>query len=403
MNTQLNFNYEEELAKCKSMEDITGANGLVQKIIKNAMENILQKEFNQFLDNGTDTDQKNYKNGYTKKNIKTEYGDVLIQTPRDRQGEFTPEIFGKREVLSDGIKNQITSMYSKGMSTRDITNHIEGLYGTNLSPATISNITDEVMVDGKEWLNRNLDAVYPVVFLDAVHFKVKQEGRIVSKAVYVALAITIDGFKDVLGVWVGENEGAKFWLKVCTELKNRGIQDILIACVDGLKGFPEAIQTVFPDTTVQLCIIHQIRNSFKYISYKDSKEFMKDLKEVYKATNEEIALEALNEMYTRWGKQYGMVLDSWLNNWDKLSTYFNYEEKIRKLIYTTNTLEGFNRQLRKVTKSKAVFPTDESVLKSVYLAITDITKKWTSSYHDWGQILAQFKIHFEDRIPMDLI
>ena len=294
-------------------------------------------------------------------------------------------------------------MYSKGMSTRDISNHIEGMYGTELSATTISNITDEAMVTGKEWFNRTLDTVYPIVFMDAVHFKVREENRIVTKAIYVALGITMDGMKDVIGMWIGENEGAKFWFKVCTELKNRGVKDILIACVDGLKGFPDAIKSVFPDTAVQLCIIHQIRNSFKYISWKDQKEFIADLKGVYKATNEELGLETLNEMYNKWGNKYGMVLDSWMNNWENLSTFFGYEDRIRKLIYTTNTVEGFNRQLRKVTKTKTVFPNDEAVLKSMYLATMDITKKWTSPYSNWGLTLAQFKITFGDRLPIDLI
>ena len=281
------FDYEEELAKCKSMEDITGANGLVQKIIKNAVESIMQEEFSKHLDNEDLNTEKNYRNGIRSKNVRTEYGDIPIDTPRDRNGTFEPEILEKRQTIADGIKSQIVSMYGKGMSTRDISNHIEGLYGTNLSATTISNITDEVMVTGKEWFNRTLDSIYPVMFLDAVHFKVKEENSIITKAAYVALGITIDGRKDILGVWIGENEGAKFWLKVCTELKNRGIKDILIACIDGLKGFPEAIQTIFPDTKIQLCIIHQIRNSFKYVSYKDSKEFMNDLKKVYRAATAE--------------------------------------------------------------------------------------------------------------------
>lgn len=398
---QTNFNYEEELSKCNSMQDITGKNGLVQKIIKNAMETILQNEFNNFLNQGNTN--KNYRNGYNKKNIKTEYGDVQIEMPRDRNGEFTPQILSKRETISDGIKDQITSMYSKGMSTRDISNHIEGMYGTELSATTISNITDEAMVTGKEWFNRTLDTVYPIVFMDAVHFKVREENRIVTKAIYVALGITMEGMKDVIGMWIGENEGAKFWFKVCTELKNRGVKDILIACVDGLKGFPDAIKSVFPDTAVQLCIIHQIRNSFKYISWKDQKEFIADLKGVYKATNEELGLETLNEMYNKWGNKYGMVLDSWMNNWENLSTFFGYEDRIRKLIYTTNTVEGFNRQLRKVTKTKTVFPNDDAVLKSMYLATMDITKKWTSPYSNWGLTLAQFKITFGDRLPIDLM
>lgn len=400
---QTKFNYEEELSKCSSMQDITGENGLVQKIIKNAMETILQNEFNKFINEETSLKEKNYRNGYNKKNIKTEYGDVQIETPRDRNGEFSPEIISKRVTISDGIKDQVTSMYAKGMSTRDISSHIEGLYGTELSATTISNITDEAMVSGKEWFNRTLDAVYPIVFMDAVHFKVREDNKIVTKAIYVALGITIDGMKDILGMWIGENEGAKFWLKVCTELRNRGVKDILIACVDGLKGFPDAIKSVFPDTAVQLCIIHQIRNSFKYISSKDQKDFIADLKEVYKATNEELGLEALNEMYNKWGNKYGMVLDSWMNNWENLSTFFGYEERVRKLIYTTNTVEGFNRQLRKVTKTKTVFPNDDAVLKSMYLATTDITKKWTSPYSNLGLTLAQFKINFGERLPIDLI
>lgn len=400
---QTKFNYEEELSKCRSMQDITGENGLVQKIIKDAMETILQNEFNNFLNQNKSNSERNYRNGYNKKNIKTEYGDVQIQMPRDRNGEFTPEILAKRTTISDGIKDQITSMYAKGMSTRDISNHIEGLYGTELSASTISNITDEAMVTGKEWFNRTLDPVYPIVFMDAVHFKVREENKIVTKAIYVALGITVDGMKDVLGMWIGENEGAKFWFKVCTELKNRGVKDILIACIDGLKGFPDAIKSVFPDTAVQLCIIHQIRNSFKYISWKDQKEFISDLKEVYKATNEELGLEALNEMYNKWGNKYGMVLDSWMNNWDNLSTFFGYEDRIRKLIYTTNTVEGFNRQLRKVTKTKTVFPNDDAVLKAMYLATTDITQKWTSPYSNWGLTLAQFKINFGERLPINLM
>ena len=400
---QTKFNYEEELSKCRSMQDITGENGLVQKIIKDAMETILQNEFNNFLNQNKSNSERNYRNGYNKKNIKTEYGDIQIQMPRDRNGEFTPEILAKRTTISDGIKDQITSMYAKGMSTRDISNHIEGLYGTELSASTISNITDEAMVTGKEWFNRTLDPVYPIVFMDAVHFKVREENKIVTKAIYVALGITVDGMKDVLGMWIGENEGAKFWFKVCTELKNRGVKDILIACIDGLKGFPDAIKSVFPDTAVQLCIIHQIRNSFKYISWKDQKEFISDLKEVYKATNEELGLEALNEMYNKWGNKYGMVLDSWMNNWENLSTFFGYEDRIRKLIYTTNTVEGFNRQLRKVTKTKTVFPNDDAVLKAMYLATTDITQKWTSPYSNWGLTLAQFKINFGERLPIDLM
>ena len=392
-----NFDYERELSKCKTLEDITGKNGLVQRFVKDAIEKILQKEFNEHLES-TST----YRNGYTNKNVKTEYGDVNIKVPRDRESTFTPEILAKRQTTSNGIKDQITSMYAKGMSTRDISDHIESLYGTTLSANTISAITDDALEKGKEWFNRTLDKIYPIVFMDAVHFKVKEEHRIVTKAAYIALGINMNGQKEILGVWIGENEGAKFWLRVCTELKNRGINDILIACIDGLKGFPEAITSVFPETKVQLCIIHQIRNSLKYINYAEQKDFMKDLKEVYKAVSSEEGLDKLNKMYDKWGKKYSMVLDSWLNKWDKLSTYFEYEDRIKKIIYTTNILEGLNRQLRKTTKSKSIFPTDDALLKSIYLSLNDITKKWTSPYSNWGQTLSQFKISFDDRIQLEI-
>ena len=343
-----------------------------------------------------------YRNGYSKKKVKTEYGEVDVNVPRDRDSNFKPEIIAKRETTSSGIKDQITSMYAKGMSTRDISDHIEALYGTSVSANTISNITDDALIKGKEWFGRTLDKVYPIVFMDAVHFKVKDEHRIVSKAAYIALAINLEGKKEVLGVWIGENEGAKFWLKVCTELKNRGVNDILIACINGLKGFPEAITSVFPDTRIQLCIIHQIRNSLKYVNYAEQKEFMKDLRQVYKAVNAEEGFNNLNEMYKKWDKKYSMVLDSWLNKWDKLSTYFEYEDRIKRIIYTTNILEGLNRQLRKTTKAKTIFPNDDALLKSIYLSLNDISEKWTSPYSNWGQTLAQFKIAFEDRIKLDI-
>ena len=287
-------------------------------------------------------------------------------------------------------------MYAKGMSVRDISEHVQSLYGIELSAGSISNITDKVMEEAKEWYCRTLDSFYPVVFLDAVHFKVREDGRIITKAAYVALGINGDGYKDILGIWIGENEGAKFWLKVCNELKNRGVSDILIACVDGLKGFPDAIHTVFPETRIQLCIIHQIRNTLKYIAYKDQKAFMRDLKRVYGAESEEIAMRNLESMMDSW-KKYAVVLDNWLDKWEHLSTYFCYGHQIRKLIYTTNTVEGFNRQLRKVTKSKALFPNDEALRKTIYLSTRDIIKKWSMPYRDWGETYGQFVIEFGDR------
>ena len=392
---EINFDYEKELAKCKTIQDITGKGGFVQRVVKDAMEKLLAQEFNKYMEN----EEQNYRNGTIAKTVKTEYGDIPINVPRDRNGNFEPELIKKRDTISDGIKSQITAMYSKGMSTRDISDHIEAMYGTSLSATTISNITDESLEYGRDWFNRGLDEIYPIVFMDAVHFKVKDENRIVSKAAYIALGVNLEGYKEILGIWIGENEGAKFWLKVCTELKNRGVKDILIACIDGLTGFPDAIQSVFPNTKIQLCIIHQIRNSIKYVNYKDQKEFMNDLKQVYKAVNAEEGLNALNKMYENWGKKYGMVLDSWLSKWENLSTFYEYENNIRKIMYTTNAIEGLNRQLRKTTKTKTVFPTNDALLKSLYLATNDITKKWTSPYQNWCQTIAQLKINFEDRIP----
>lgn len=391
-----NFNYQEELSKCKSMQDITGKDGLIQKIIRDAVEHVLGRELENYISKEKENGNNVSRNGTTNKNIKTAYGNIGISVPRTREPGFEPEIVKKRAVVEEGLESQVISMYAKGMTVRDITEHIQALYGIEMSAASISNITDKVSGEAKEWYSRTLDSFYPVVFLDAVHFKVREEGRIVTKAAYAAPGINGDGYKDILGIWIGENEGAKFWLKVCNELKNRGVEDILIACIDGLRGFADAIHTVFPQTRIQLCIIHQIRNTIKYVSYKDQREFLADLKKVYGAESEEIALANLESMQDSW-KKYGAVLDSWIEKWDNLSTYFCYGYRIRRLIYTTNTIEGFNRQLRKVTKNKAVFPTDDSLRKTLYLCTRDIVKKWSMPYRDWGETYGQFVIEFGDR------
>jgi len=391
------MDYQEELAKCKTMEDITGQGGLVQKIIKDAVEQIMGSEMADYLVAENERGNSNKKNGTSQKTLKTSYGNIPIEVPRARKSGFEPEIVKKRSVLEEGLEAQITSMYAKGMTVRDIAEHVAALYGIALSPTSISNVTDKVTDEANGWYSRTLERFYPVVFLDAVHFKVREEGRIVTKASYVALGIDADGYKDVLGIWIGENEGAKFWLKVCNELKNRGVEDILIVCIDGLKGFPDAIRTVFPETKVQLCIIHQIRNTLKYVSYKEQKAFMRDLKGVYGAESEEIAIRNLEAMMERW-KKYGAVLENWLEKWENISTYFLYGYQIRRLIYTTNTIEGFNRQLRKVTKSKAVFPNDDALRKTLYLTTMDITKKWNMPYRDWGETYGQFSIEFGDRV-----
>lgn len=394
-----NFNYEEAVSGCRTMEDITGPDGLIQKIIKDAVQHVLEQEINEYITSEKKKGNTVARNGSTHTKLKTSYGKIGIDVPRTRTDGFEPDIIKKRSVVEDGLESQVVSMYAKGMTTRDIVDHVQSLYGIEISPSSISNITDKVMDEAKEWYSRTLDNLYPVVFLDAVHFKVREEGRIVTKAAYVALGINSEGYKDILGIWIGENEGAKFWLKVCNELKNRGVQDILIVCIDGLKGFPDAIHTVFPETKVQLCIIHQIRSTLKYVASKDQRAFMKDLKKVYGAESEEIAMANLESMMESW-KKYSVVLESWLDKWDSLSTYFCYGYQIRRLIYTTNTIEGFNRQLRKVTKSRTVFPTDDSLKKTLYLSTKDIIRKWTMPYRAWGETYGQFVIEFGDRAKM---
>ena len=390
------IDYQEELEKCHTMEDITGPDGLIQRVIRDAVEQVMNREMEEHIAEEKENGRLAVRNGTSPKTLKTSYGNIAINVPRTREAGFEPEIIKKRSVVEEGMEAQIISMYAKGMSVRDITSHLKALYGVDISAGTISNITDKINDEAKEWYSRMLERFYPVVFLDAVHFKVREDGRIVTKAAYVALGIDAEGCKDILGIWVGENEGAKFWLKVCTELKNRGVEDILIVCIDGLKGFPDAIRTVFPDTRVQICVIHQIRNTLKYVSYKDQKAFMKDLKRVYAAESEEIAMGNLESMMENW-KKYQAVLNGWLDKLENLSTYFSYGSQIRKLIYTTNTIEGFNRQLRKVTKSKALFPNDEALKKTLYLCTQDIVKKWSMPYRDWGETYGQFIIEFGER------
>lgn len=398
------FNYEQELEKCRTLEDVTGKDGLVQRLVKNAIETMLKRELTEYLDREKsqrdDGNVPNSRNGYNQKTLKTNIGDVRIDVPRDRKSEFEPEVIKKYETIGDGLESKIISMYSKGMSTRDIRDHIQGIYGTEISHNTISNITDKVMVEANEWFTRPLSKVYPVSFMDAVHYKIRTEGHVQNRAAYVCLGINQEGYKEVLGIWIGENEGAKFWLGVCNELKNRGVEDILISCIDGLSGFPDAIQVAFPKTEIQLCIVHQVRNTLKYIASKDQKEFIRDLKPVYRAPSEEAGLQELDNLSKKWGKKYGVVIDSWLNKWGELATFFKYPPEIRRAIYTTNTLEGFNRQLRKATKVKTIFPNDDALKKSLYLATIDITRKWTMPMPDWGQSITQFAVFFEKRLNL---
>ena len=344
-------------------------------------------------------DTGNSRNGHSKKTMHTSYGDVDINIPRDRAGEFEPQLIKKyQNTISQDMEEQIISMYAKGMTTSDIEAHMQDLYGLSVSDSTISRITDKILPMVHEWQERPLDDIYAVIFMDAIHYHVRSEGRIIKKAVYIVIGINMEGRKDVLGMYVGENESAKYWMSVINGLKNRGIKDILIACVDGLNGFPQAIEAAFPDTEIQQCIIHQIRNSTRYVSYKDIKNVMADLKLVYSAVDEEHAAAALDMFGEKWDNKYPKIYKSWHDKWPLLSTYFKYPEAVRRLIYTTNTIEGFNRQLRKVTKAKTIFPSDDSLLKMLYLAMTDITKKWTGRRQDWSQIRAQLEIYFEDRI-----
>ena len=405
----INFDYNSEVKKCKTIDDVLGKNGLVQRLIKDVLENILEAEMDEHLgrdkyqrQSDIEPGERNYRNGYSQKNLRSSFGDVDLDIPRDRKAEFEPQIIKKYETVCNELDKKIISLYAKGMTTSDIQAEIEDLYGITISPSMVSKITDKVIATATEWQNRMLDKIYPIVYLDAMYFKVRSNGKIVNKAVYICLGYTMEGYKDILGLWVDEAEGAKFWLGICNDLKNRGVKEILIACMDGLKGLPQAIQTVFPSANIQTCIVHQIRNSIKYIASKDKKSFMKDLKEVYKAPTEELALAQLDKLKETWGNSYGMVIDSWYNNWNNLSTFFDFSPRIRKMIYTTNALEGFNRQVRKYTKSRTIFPTDESLNKCVYLATMEIMEKWTQPVPNWGATLAELTLFFTEELKDEL-
>ena len=340
----------------------------------------------------------NRRNGHTKKSVRSEYGELELEVPRDREGEFEPTVVKKRQRDVTGIEEQILALYAKGVTVRDIQAHLNQLYGIEVSPTLISNVTNRIMPLIREWQARPLQRAYAVVFLDAIHYKVKQEGHIVNKAVYMVIGIDFDGNKDVLGMWIGEHETSKFWLTVLNELKNRGVEDILICCVDNLTGFSEAIKACYPSTEIQKCVVHQIRNSIRYVSYKDTKKLLANLKPVYTAPTEDAALSALDDFEKIWGARYPLVVQSWRRNWGEIATFFKYPPEIRKLIYTTNMIESYNRQLRKVTKGKAVFPNDESLLKMLYLVTQDVMLRWTGRIHNWGQILLQLSVFFPDRV-----
>jgi transposase-like protein len=388
--------------KEKNMKSVDDVQSALKDLFADTIQEMLEAEIESSLGYAKhDMKNKratNSRNGYSKKTVRSEYGDVDIQVPRDREGDFEPNIVKKHQSNVTGIEDQILALYAKGVSTRDIQDHLQQLYGIEVSPTLISNVTNKIVPMIKEWQNRPLQAVYAVVFLDAIHFKVKQDGAIVNKAAYMVIGIDLDGHKDVLGIWIGENESAKFWLHVLNELKNRGVQDILITSVDNLRGFTEAISACYPKTEIQKCVIHQIRNSIKYVSYKDLKKITSELKPIYKAPTEQAALEELEQFEQAWGSKYPLMVRSWRNNWDEIATFFKYPPEIRKLIYTTNVIESYHRQLRKVTKGKAMFPTDDALLKMLYLVTMDVLRKWTGRVQNWGQILLQLSVFFEDRV-----
>lgn len=391
----------QEVAKdCKTVEDV---HNVPKELFQRTIQEVLEAEMAEHLGYEKHSIEGiksgNSRNGYSKKTLKTQLGESEINIPRDRNGEFEPQIIKKYERSSNEIEEQIIAMYAKGMTTRDIESHMKEIYGIDVSPTLVSKITDRIMPLLTEWQSRPLESIYPIVYLDAIHFKVRQDNRIINKAAYSVIGINTHGHKDVLGIWIGENESASFWLSVCNELRNRGLESVLIACKDGLSGFSEAIHTVFPQTSIQLCVIHQIRNSMKYVNYKDQKVLMADLKPVYQAATLEEAEVALEMLDEKWGKKYPVVIRSWRNNWSELSTYFAYPKEIRRLIYTTNLVEAYHRQLRKVSKTKTIYPTDDSLRKVLYLATMDITKKWTMPVQNWALCISQFLLLFGDRFP----
>ncbi|URZ00958.1 IS256 family transposase [Clostridium felsineum] len=375
-----------------TLKDLFG--GLLQQMLEAEMDNYLGYKKYDYNNKNTS----NSRNGKSKKTMKSNLGLFDLDIPRDRESSFEPTVVKKHQTDVSKLESSVIGMYAKGMTTRDIANQINEIYGTEISPGLVSDITNKVIPLIKDWQNRPLEAVYPIIFMDAIHFKVRKDNAVVSKAAYAVIGVNIEGKKDVLGIWIGSAESSKYWLLVLNELKNRGIKDILIACVDGLNGFKEAIRAVFPNTEIQRCIIHQIRNSSKYLSYKDLKAFNADLRLVYTSSTEEVALSKLDELEQKWGDKYLIAIRSWRNNWTELATFFKYPPEIRKIIYTTNAMESYNRQLRKVTKSRSIFPNDEALLKMLYLATIDITKKWTQGIRGWAQILAQLSIFFEGRL-----
>ncbi len=382
----------------KTAQDLSSA---LKDMFKGALQEMMNAEFDSSMGYSKydkKTEKSNYRNGTTKKKLKSEFGEFDFETPRDRNGEFEPQIVPKNTRDVSGIEDKIISLYGRGLTTREINEQIQDLYGIEVSSTMVSNITDQIIPQIKEWQERPLDDVYPFVFIDAVHFSVREDNRVVKKAAYIVLGINSEGFKEILGIWIGENESAKYWLGVLNDLKRRGVKDILIICSDNLTGIKDAITTAYPNTIQQRCIVHMIRNSVKYVNYKDLKEFTKDLKEIYTANNEKKAYEKLQEIKNKWKDKYLTSFKTWEENWDAICPFFQFSDYIRKIMYTTNTIESLNRQFRKYTKTKSVFPTDMSLMKCLYLSTKNISKKWDQAYRNWGTILSELSIMFDGRI-----
>ena len=391
------------LANYKKPEDLIGEDGLLKQLTKALVERALVAEMAEHLGHGKSepvtNPAGNTRNGRSQKTLKGDFGDLPIEVPRDRHGSFEPQLIPKHQTRWTGFDDKILSLYARGMTVREIQGHLEEMYGTEVSPALISSVTDAVLDEVKAWQARPLDALYPIIYLDCIHVKVRDQGAVRVKAVYLALGINLAGEKELLGLWIAQTEGAKFWLQVVTELKNRGVADIFIACVDGLKGFPEAIEAMFPKTTVQLCIVHMVRHSLNYVSWKQRKEVAADLRTLYTAATVDEAERQLGAFEKKWGETHPSIGQSWRRNWPRVIPFFDYPPEIRKVIYTTNAIESLNMSLRKITKNRGSFPSDEALTKLFYLAIRNIAKKWTMPIRDWKAALNRFTIQFEERMP----
>jgi len=395
-----------QIIKENNIQNVGDIYTLLKDSFKDMMQEMLEAEMDVSI--GYPKNEKgelavdNKRNGYSPKTLKSQYGEIEVDIPRDRNGNFEPKIIPKYQRDISGIEEKVISLYARGMSTRDIHDQLQDIYGIELSAEMVSKITDRIIPDIKEWQSRPLNPIYPFIFMDAIHYKIREDGRIINRAAYIVLGVTLEGTKDILSITIGANETSKFWLGMLNDLKNRGVTDVLFFCVDGLSGFKEAIHSVYPNAQIQRCIIHMLRNSFKYVSYKDIKRFASDFKVVYKSPNEELALAELETLKDKWGKKYPYAISNWESNWDEVSPFFHFSDDIRRIMYTTNIIEGLNRQFRKVTKTKSSFVNDTSLEKILYLTSMNVIKKWTQRYRNWDMVLSQLGLLYDDRLAMFL-